>query len=115
MKTDYVNPKLQKYHLTFSKLHIPLLALTQLYIAYYRAYIAGMVNNNMGMPRSFVLLMKQFLVALLFLIMALVSKDSFRVAPKSIPFIMITGITHVAMAQQLFTRTQIENGPFIAA
>jgi len=115
MKADYIDAKLEVYRLTFSKLHIPLLALTQLYIAYYRAYISGIVNNNMRMPRSFVLLVKQTLIALMFLIMALVSKKSFRVDPKSVPFIMLTGIIHVAIAQQLFTRTQLENGPFITA
>lgn len=115
MKHDNIKPTLLKYNLTFTKLHIPFLALTQLYIAYYRAYIAGMVNNNMGMPRSFVLLIKQFLVSSLFLVLSLLGGKSFKLNPKSIPFVIMTGMIHVSLSQQLFTRSQIANGPFITA
>lgn len=115
MKVDYISPKLVRYHLDFTKLHIPLLALTQLYIAYFRAYIAGFLNNRMGMPRSFVLLLKQFLVSSVFFFMAYFAGKKFLINPKSVAFIIITGLAHVSVSQQTFSRAQGENGPFISA
>jgi hypothetical protein len=115
MKTDYVNEKDQKYHNTFQKLHIPFLALCQLFIAYYRSFISGPLSYRMGMPRSFVLLVKQLLTVLLFLAIAYFGNKSFKVNIKSIPFIIITGMLYVAVSQQIIVRMQIEIGPFITA
>lgn len=115
MKIDNINPNLIKYRMSFQQLHVPFLAITQLYVALYRAYMAPWVNNRSGMPRTFVLMLQQFIVMSLFFVMAIISKKSFHVTLKSIPFILITGFTHVAIQGQLFARSQIENGPFITA
>lgn len=115
MKIDNINPNLIKYRMSFQQLHVPFLAITQLYVAFYRAYTAPTVNNRSGMPRSFVLMLQQFIVMSIFFTMAIISKKSFRVNIKSIPFILTTGFIHVAVAGQLFARSQIVNGPFITA
>ena len=59
MKSGNVKKSILKYHLTFNKLHIPLVALSQLFIAYYRLSISRYVNTEMGTPRSFILVYKQ--------------------------------------------------------
>jgi len=114
MKVENVHPNLIKYSLTYHDLHIPFLAIAQLYIAYYRGFISPIVNNKMGISWTFILLMKQFYIWLIF-VFPLFAKQSFRVNPSSIPFIIIWGIIHVSFAQQFFVRSQIENGPFITA
>lgn len=103
------------YRLTFSKLYIPLLALTQLYIAYYRLNISRFMNLEMDMPRSWVLIYRQVWVSFAFGLMAIVSGKSFRVPFRKLWLIMITGIIHISLAQQLFIRAQLTNGPFITA
>lgn len=115
MKADFVSVRLQKYNDTFNKLHVPLLAITQLYVAFFRAYAAPTVNNGMGMPRSFVLLFQQFLVGSIFFFLSLFSGKSFKINPKTTPFLIMTGLIHVSISQQIFTRSQISNGPFITA
>lgn len=115
MKFDNIDPRLLKYHLTFNTLHIPFLALTQLFVAYYRSYISGVLSYRLGIPRSFVILLKLFLESLLFFGFSVAGKKSFSINAKAIPFIIVTGMLQVSLSQQIFVRTQILNGPFITA
>lgn len=115
MKSDNLDPRLRKYRITFNRLHIPLLAITQLFAAFYRAYISSSLNYGLGMPRSFVSVFYQFSICLMFLILSLITRRSFKINIKSIPFVIITGLIYVAISHQLLTRSQISNGSFITA
>jgi hypothetical protein len=115
MKVDNINPNLLKYRLSFQQLHIPLLALAQLYLAYYRGYISRVINNGSGIPRTFVFIVMQFTVMILFFGASIVGKKSFRVNRKTVPFLLLTGLIHVCVSGQLFTRSQGLNGPFTNA
>jgi hypothetical protein len=74
MKNDNINPNLIKYKDTFMKLHVPVLALTQLYIAFYRSYITKTVNSYLGVTRSFMLCVYHFMVMSVFLSCAIISR-----------------------------------------
>ena len=115
MKFGNVQKKYVSYTMTFQHLHIPMLALAQLYVAYWRVFIQNSVNYKLGMPKTFVYGVFHFLVAMIFLVLAIVSGKSFRVTLRSVPFIIIWGIVHVSVAAHFFSRAQTENGPFIAA
>lgn len=115
MKIENVTGSLLSYRMTFIDLHIPFLALVQLYIAYFRTFMAGTINNGLGIPRTFVLGFHQLWVSVLFGIFAYFSGKCFKVSIRSIHHILLTGILQVAMAAQFFSRAQFENGPFVAA
>lgn len=115
MKADAVDPKLLRYHVTFNKLYVPFLALSQLFTALYRIYISGTISYYLGVPRTFSIFFKQLNMALIFLAFALIGGKSFAINYKSVPFILVSGIMYVAVQEQLYVRAQIENGPFIFA
>lgn len=115
MKVDNVHKNYVQYTLTFQHLHIPLLALAQLYVSYWRTFIQTTVNYKLGMPKTFVYGVFHGVVALIFLFFAIISGQSFRITLRSIPFVIIWGIVHVSVAAHFFSRAQTENGVFIAA
>ena len=89
MKVENVARKLLSYRMTFVDLHIPFLALTQLYIAFFRTFMAPTINNGLGMPRTFVLGMHQLWVSLLFFAFSFFSGKSFRISVGSIHWIIL--------------------------
>lgn len=115
MKLENVAGRLMSYRMTFNDLHIPFLAIAQLYIAYFRTYMAATINNGLGIPRTFVLGFHQLWVSLIFGVFAIGAGKSFKISIRSIHHVIICGILQVAMAAQFFSRGQMENGPFIAA
>lgn len=114
-KIDNVTSRLKSYRMTFIDLHIPFLAIAQLYIAFYRKFIASMMYTQIHIPRTFVLGFHNLCVWVVFGILALWRGKSFRIHIKSVSYIVFWGVVQIAMASQAFVRSQIENGPLISA
>lgn len=115
MKQRNISSRLIVYRKTLNTLYHPLIILTQLFVAYFRDYISRFMHTGNGVPRAFVLFMRQLSVCIIFCIVMFVTGKNKMIRTRRVPFVITTALTQVFMGQHLFVKSQIYNGPLTCA
>ena len=105
---------LQKMQDGYSIYH-PLLALGQMGIAGFNTYVSAYVNFDMGIPKTFTILVRQASVCVCFLLLTLYTSKLRPFKRRQAPWLFAAGISGVFMNMYLFVISQRQTSPFHVA
>jgi MFS-type transporter involved in bile tolerance (Atg22 family) len=83
---------------------IPILALSQLAQAGFGAFVSSFMNNQLGARKPMVFLLRHFWTMIIFLVLALASKQFRMFTRRETPFIVLTGILGIFLKAQLTSK-----------
>lgn len=115
MKSSNLSKSLVTSYSTFHNLIIPILALSQLAQAGFGAFVSSFMNNQLGARKPMVFLLRHFWTMIIFLVLALASKQFRMFTRRETPFIVLTGILGIFLKAQLTSKWRSVTSPFYLA
>lgn len=112
MKSSNLSKELVTSYSTFQNLIIPMLALNQLAIAGFGAYVSSYFNNKLGSRKSLTFMHRHFWSMVLFFIIAVVSKQFRMFTKRETPFVLLTGILGIFLKAQLTSKCRSTTSPY---
>lgn len=112
MKANNLSRDLITSYSTFHNLIIPILALNQLAVAGFGAYVSSYFNNKLGSRKSLTFLHRHFWTMVLFFVLAILSKQFRMFTRRETPFVILTGVLGIFLKAQLTSKCRSTTSPY---